>query len=124
MIKKNDICYFHHEGYNKMLKILQNLHCKNVTQQGDTPITTIKENKFVSSEIQYQFVNVYIDNNAFSQWPEKVDINPVYKKFDSFEKTNYMPISILPVLSKCFKYFLYDQIHGFIEKIIEGSMQF
>ena len=40
---------------------------------------------------------------------------PVFKKADTFEKTNYRPISVLPVLSKAFDRCLYDQIYEYID---------
>ena len=83
-----------------MLKILQNNDSKKATQQGDIPVRTIKENKFTFSKIFSGIFNFYIDNNTFPNGLKKADIKPVYKKDDPFDKTNYRPISILPVLSK------------------------
>ena len=45
-------------------------------------------------------LNFYIDKNIFPSGFKKADIKPVYKKGDPFDKTNYRPISILPVLCK------------------------
>ena len=42
----------------------------------------------------------------------------IYKKDDPFDKTNYRPISILPVLSKPFERCLYDQIYEYIDTIL------
>ena len=65
--------------------------------------------------------NSYIDNNTFLNGLKKADIKPVYKKDDPFDKTNYRPISILPVLSKAFKRCLYDQIYEYIDIILSKS---
>ena len=59
--------------------------------------------------------NFYIDNNTFPNGLKKADIKPVYKNDDPSDKTNYRSISILPVLSKVFEHFLYDQIYEDIE---------
>ena len=59
--------------------------------------------------------NFYIDNNTYPNGLKKADIKPVYKKDDPSDKTNYRSISILPVLSKVFERFLYDQIYEDIE---------
>ena len=48
----------------------------------------------------------------------EVDIKPVYKKDDAFDKTNYRPTTILSVLSKSFKRCLYDQIYEYIDTIL------
>ena len=62
--------------------------------------------------------NFYIDNNTFPNGLKKVDIKPVYKKDDSFDKNNCRPISILPVLSKAFERCLYDQVYEHIDTIL------
>ena len=49
-----------------------------------------------------------MDNNTFLNGLKKADTKPLYKKDDPFDKTNYKPISILPVLSKASERCLYD----------------
>ena len=49
---------------------------------------------------------------------KKVDIKPVYKKDDAFDKTSYRPFRILPVLSKAFERCLYDQVYQYIDTIL------
>ena len=46
--------------------------------------------------------NIYIDKNTYPNGLTKDDIMPAYKKDNPFDKFNYRPISILPVLSKAF----------------------
>ena len=60
-------------------------------------------------------LNFYIDNNTFPNGLKKADIEPVYKKDDPFDRTNYRPISIFAVLSKAFERCLYDQIYEYID---------
>ena len=55
--------------------------------------------------------NFYIDNNTSPKLA-------CYKKDDPFDKTNYRPISILPVLFKAFQLCLYDQIYNYIDTIL------
>ena len=45
-------------------------------------------------------------------------MKPVYKKDDPFDKTNYRPISVLPVLSKAFERCLCDQIYEYPDTIL------
>ena len=42
------------------------------------------------------------------------DITSVYKKNDPLDKTNYRPVSILPVVSKFFERIMQKQINDFI----------
>ena len=62
--------------------------------------------------------NFYIDKKTFPDGLKKADIKPVYKKDDPFDKTNYRPISILPVSSKPFEHCLYDQIYEYIDTVL------
>lgn len=44
-----------------------------------------------------------------------------YKKDDSFEKTNYRPISILPILSKAVDHCMYDEIYEYIDNLLSKA---
>ena len=107
-VKRHDLFSFYRVNPDKMLKILQNIDSKKATQQCDIPVRIIKENKFMFSKILSEMFHFYIDNNTFPNGLKKTDIKPVYKKDDPFEKINYRPISILPVLSKALERRLYD----------------
>ena len=101
-----------------MLKIIENIDSKKATKQGDIPVRIMKENKFTFSKVLSEIFNFYIDNNTFPNGLKKADIIPVYKKDDPFDKTNYRPISILPVLSKPFERCLYDQIYEYFDTVL------
>ena len=45
-----------------------------------------------------------------------VDIVPVFKKEDPKDKTNYRPISLLPLISEISEKFLYQQIKFFLKR--------
>ena len=40
---------------------------------------------------------------------------PIYKKVDPFDKKNYRPVSILPLLSKIYEIVIYDQASNYFE---------
>ena len=110
-IQKYDLFSFYHVNSNKILKILQNIDSKKATQQGDIPVRIIKENRFAFSKILSEMFNFYINSKNFPNGLKKADVKPVFKKDCPFDKTNYRPIRILPVLSKVFERCLYDQIN-------------
>ena len=41
-----------------------------------------------------------ISNGVFPDELQLADVTPLYKKSDSEDKTNYRPITVLPLLSK------------------------
>ena len=59
--------------------------------------------KFIFSEVLFELFNFYIDNKTFLNGLKKADIKPANKKDDPFDKTNYRPVSILPLLYKAFE---------------------
>ena len=60
-------------------------------------------------------INNYILNCHFLDKLKYAYVTPVYKKYDSTDKTNYRPISILPSLSNVLEKILYKQIDSFFE---------
>ena len=49
-------------------------------------------------------------------------IVPVFKKEDQNDKTNYRQINLLPLISKIFEKFLYQQIKDFSNKILSPKL--
>ena len=62
----------------------------------------------------HKLFNDLIEKSDFPQNLKLADITPVYKKNDPLDKTNYRPISVLPVVSKTFERIMQKQINDFI----------
>ena len=62
--------------------------------------------------------NQNIKNSTFSNELKNADISPVFKKKDRHDKSNYRPVSILPLLSKPFERTLYEQIDRHTKDIL------
>ena len=43
---------------------------------------------------------------------------PVFKKLDPTDKTNFRPVSLLPLLSKVFEKIMYDQLNEYVETFL------
>ena len=43
---------------------------------------------------------------------------PLFKKVDTFDKTNYLPISLLSHISKVFERLLYNQVNEYIQPFL------
>ena len=96
--QKNHHSYYHHEIAIKCLKKL-----RIMIQQEDILVGIVMESKFIFSKILSKMFNFYIDNNPFANGLKEADIKSVCKNNDCFDKTNYRPISILPLLLKVFE---------------------
>ena len=66
-------------------------------------------------EYSFGLTNNAINDSVFPTELKCADVTPVFKKDNKTEKSNYRPISILPVLSKVFERIIYDQINSFME---------
>ena len=63
-------------------------------------------------------INESSNNNKFPDSLKLSEIIPIHKKDDPTDKTNFRPISILPLLSKVFEKIMYDQLYEYIEKFL------
>ena len=60
--------------------------------------------------------NEVIDNKNFPAKLKRADITPIFKTLDCVVKSNYRPVSVLPVVSKLFERIMQNQIKPYIEK--------
>ena len=93
--------------------ILQLDDKKSVGGTIPTNIFKLSVNSYISSLTES--FNYCIDNNIFPDRLKIADIRPCFKKGTDTEKSNYRPISILPLVSKVFEKVLYDQLNTFLE---------
>ena len=50
------------------------------------------------------------------------DIHPLHESVDATNKKNYMPLSILPAISKVFEKLLQKQVAGFVDEFLYKCM--
>ena len=59
-----------------------------------------------------------VKNGMFPVSLKCANIRPVYKKVDPFDKKNYRPVSILPLLSKVYERVIYEQASNCFEPFL------
>ena len=62
-------------------------------------------------------------NKAFNEkkFPDTLKLShivPVFNKIDPTDKTNFKPVSVLPLLSKVFEKIMYDQLYEYAETFL------
>ena len=95
----------------KRISLLNNR--KKVSGQIPTHILKLSSN--ICSNALTDCINNAINDCVFPTELKCADVTPIFKKDCRTEKSNYRPISILPVLSKVFERIMYDQINNFIK---------
>ena len=97
---------------------IKNINSKKATPKGDIPVKILKWNSDIIAPVLTECFNQNIRNSTFFNELENADISPVYKKKDRHDKSNYRPISTLPLLSKPFERILYEQIDTHTKNIL------
>ena len=86
-------------------------------QESDIPTKIIKQNVDIFTEYLFHEFEKSLEKSEYTSPFEFADITPVHRKSSRFEKNNYWPVSILPVLSKIFEKSLYKKISGYFNVI-------
>ena len=86
-------------------------------QESDIPTKIIKQNVDIFTEYLFHEPEKSLEKSEYTSPFKFAEITPVHKKRSRFEKNNYRPVSILPVLSKVFEKCLYKQISSYFNDI-------
>ena len=90
------------KAIKKKFKIKSEFSCNHVSTK------TINNVIFVLDTFT-MCVNKGLKNGSFPDSLKCANVRPIYKKEDPFDKKNYRPVSILPLLSKVYERVIYEQ---------------
>ena len=88
--------------------IVKNLPSNKATAR-EIPVDILKNSEFCISELT-KCINKAFKENKSPDNLKPFDIVPVFKKLDPTDKSNFRPVSLLPLLSKVFEKIMYDQL--------------
>ncbi|XP_057294723.1 uncharacterized protein LOC130623269 [Hydractinia symbiolongicarpus] len=86
---------------NEVKEVIKNLPTNKATS-GDIPVKILKESGQCFERLR-DCKNEDIKNSRFPNCLKNANIIPIFKKGDKTVKSNYRPISILPLLSKVYE---------------------
>ena len=69
-------------------------------------------------DILQKLLNESIETGTFPDSLKLTDIIPVFKKKDPLNKSNYRPVSVLPIVSKLFEKIIQQQVNSFISNCL------
>ena len=102
----------------KLLKpSMHYLPCNKPTQQFDIPIKIFKENSEIFSYILHHNFNNSLFSKVFPNSIKKAHITTVFKKDKKVLKNDYIPVSILPCVSKIYERCIYDQLNDYFHPL-------
>ena len=99
---------------------------------GKTFIQDLENNKSVADEILIQilkeseftfetlsnYIKKSIETDYFPDSLKEANITPIFKKNDPLDKSNYRPVSILPLISKVSERPIYNQLSEYTESFL------
>ena len=115
--EKNNCFNLRHVLYHEVLKELQSLRRDTSTGPDNIPARYIKLAMDVICAPLTHIINSFINHSAFPTSWKKARIVPIGKITNPTEKSDFRPISILPVLSKVFERLIANQVIDFIESM-------
>ena len=113
-LKSNDVFSFKTAETGDIEKEISNINPKNTITSKSIPPKVLKKSAKVLAIVLHKLFNYSIEKSDFPQNLKLTDITPVYKKNDPLDKTNYRPVSVLPLVSKVFERIMLKQINDFI----------
>ena len=90
-------------NYEEVLTELKNLDMSKITQVERIPTKIVKENLNIFATFLVKDINTCIRKGEFPDKMKAADITLAFKKGDKHDKSNYRPVSILPICQKFMK---------------------
>ena len=111
----NSVCIFSFQpvSVDDVKTVIQDLK-NNKSVGGEKPIQILKESEF-TFETLTNCINKSIETGYFPDSLKEGNITPIFKKDDSLDKSNYRPVSMLPLISKVFERLIYNQMSEYNE---------
>ena len=70
---------------------------------------------YIENSLAFLF-NTSIETSQFPDSWKVARINPIFKEGDKTEKSNYRPISVLPIISKLFEKLVFNQLYHYMKE--------
>ena len=102
---------------DKVKDIIKTLNTKKPCPDSGIPVKLIKMNEDIFSRLIFQNFNQSLVNGEFPHCLKQAEVIPVFKKEEKLDKSNYRPVSILPVISKIYERLMYGQIYEYFDQI-------
>ena len=115
-VKINKKFSFQSVSEDTVKNVVKNLPSGKATVS-EIPVDILKNSEFCFSELT-KCINKAFNENKFPDTLKLSDIVPVFKKLDPTDKTNFRPVSVLPLLSKVFEKIMYDQLYEYAETFL------
>ena len=98
---------FHPVTTDEVKKVIKDL-TTNKSVGGEIPIQILKGSEFTFECLKNSINHSIEETGIFPSSLKLGDKTPIFKKDDSFDKSNYRPVGILPLSSKLYERIIYN----------------
>ena len=95
---------------NTVLQEIRGLSTTKASQDNNVPVKILKENADYFAEFICIQFNDSVNSSKFPSSFKCANITPIFKNESRNHKTNYRPVSILPIVSKIFEKIMSNQL--------------
>ena len=114
-VKINRKLFFQSVSEDTVKNVVKNIPSDKATTR-EIPVDILKISEFWFNKLT-KLIKAF-NENKFPDTLKLSDIVPVFKKLDPTDKTNFRPVSVLPLLSKVFEKIMYDQLYEYAETFL------
>ena len=101
-----------------VVKEINDINRNKSSSKDSIPSKILKISSESTANILQKLLNDSLETRTFPDSLKLADITPVFKNKDPLNKTNYCPVSVLPIVSKLFEKIMQKQINGFISNCL------
>ena len=94
---------------------------ENKATSGEIPLWLLKDNCELTTYI-CRFVNDFFTTGEFPDSQKLANVTPIFKKGDPLNKTNYRPVSVLPLISKVIEKIIYNQVSEYMQQYLNSLL--
>ena len=87
----------------------------------EMPTKILKECEF-AFDVLTKCINKSVETGYFPDSLKLANVAPVFKKEDRLDKSNYRPVSILPLLSKVYEKVIYNQLPDYSDNFLNNIL--
>ena len=101
--------------------IIKNIS-NNKVSGGKIPLNILKQSTFTYKMLTDCINDAIVREDIFADSLKFGEITPVHNKDETTNKENYRPVSVLPLISKIFKWIIHDQLSEYLEKYLNSIL--
>ena len=90
---------------------IKGLNPNKGTTHNNIPSKILRQSAEVTANTLQLLFNNAISSSEFRENLRLTDVTPIFKEKDPLDKTNYRPVSVLPLVSKIFERLMQEQIN-------------